>query len=463
MGHGASSKNKYSAAEASSDAVPKDSPATELPIEPTKSTSSSTGKKPRTHYKGHKLRVQIPVSKPDLTPQSIASVGRHIRFTDSFISEYVLGEEVMPSTNAGTYVHYATRISDSKDVVIKVRTKAQSFHAGVDSLNAWKLSTECLMNLPTHEHITELYEVLEDSKAYYVVMEKVDGLDLFEALSSPERPDRGEIQQILAQLLEAVAALHAKGYIHRDLKLENVMVESPKSSKVGFDFGDASIKSPTAVSMRALLTGDLQANSEEDCVAPYPSLADPSPEGVDGKAEDVCTPEKSTTADLDANVGAFPVYVPPMLMTPDSPVVKIIDFDTVEDYSPKRVAKVVMGTDMYIAHEAYSGHYSPASDIFAIGVIAYKLLTGKFPFTDEVFADGDNIVGSPCMKQTQEALLHFEIDWVRPPFDTDTEALDLCRWMLASVDVDRPTAVQAQAHPWFSAAPAATEPRVKSK
>ena len=30
---------------------------------------------------------------------------------------------------------------------------------------------------------------------------------------------------------------------------------------------------------------------------------------------------------------------------------------------------------------------------------------------DEVFADGDNIVGSPCMKQTQDALLQFEIDW----------------------------------------------------
>lgn len=448
MGHGASSKQKYSAAAASSDALPKDSPATELPMGHTKSTSSSHGKKQRTHFKGHKLRVQIPVSKPDLAPQSVVSEGRHIRFTDSFISEYVMGEEVMPSTNAGTYVHYATRIFDSKDVVIKVRTKAQSFHAGVDSLNAWKLSTECLMNLPTHEHITELYEVLEDSKAYYVVMEKVDGLDLFEALSSPERPDRGEIQQILAQLLEAVAALHAKGYIHRDLKLENVMVESPKSSKVAFDFGDASTKSSTSVSMRALLSGDLQAGGEEGCAAT--DLADPSSDGGDGKAEDFCTPEKSTTTtDSHGN--------------PDSPVVKLIDFDTVEDYSPKRVAKVVMGTDMYIAQEAYSGHYSPASDIFAIGVIAYKLLTGKFPFTDEVFADGDNIVGSPCMKQTQEALLHFEIDWARPPFDTDADALDLCRWMLASVDVDRPTAVQAQAHPWFSAAPAAEEPRVKSK
>lgn len=36
----------------------------------------------------------------------------------------------------------------------------------------------------------------------------------------------------------------------------------------------------------------------------------------------------------------------------------------------------VLGTDQYIAPEAYEGKYSPASDIFAVGVIAYKMLTG---------------------------------------------------------------------------------------
>ncbi|CAE7885348.1 CRK6, partial [Symbiodinium microadriaticum] len=87
--------------------------------------------------------------------------------------------------------------------------------------------------------------------------------------------------------------------------------------------------------------------------------------------------------------------------------VKLIDFDTVEEWNstgPK--SKHVLGTDQYIAPEAYEGKYSPASDIFAVGVIAYKILTGSFPYNGRLFDDkpGENWVGSPKMKEIRQKL-----------------------------------------------------------
>eukprot|EP00435_Cladocopium_sp_Y103_P054433 s345_g17.t1 len=87
--------------------------------------------------------------------------------------------------------------------------------------------------------------------------------------------------------------------------------------------------------------------------------------------------------------------------------VKLIDFDTVEDWEPTSPkAKDVLGTDGYIAPEAYLGDYSPASDIYSIGVVMYKLLTGRFPSREDIFDDkpGENWVGSPAMKRIHERL-----------------------------------------------------------
>ncbi|CAE7042327.1 pknL [Symbiodinium natans] len=95
-----------------------------------------------------------------------------------------------------------------------------------------------------------------------------------------------------------------------------------------------------------------------------------------------------------------------------SPVkVKLIDFDTVETVQPQtpKKAKDVLGTDQYIAQEAYDGNYSAASDIFAVGVIGYRLLTSKFPYKADIFDDelsvrkkrliGNSFAGCPALQE----------------------------------------------------------------
>ncbi|CAJ1342310.1 unnamed protein product [Effrenium voratum] len=132
--------------------------------------------------------------------------------------------------------------------------------------------------------------------------------------------------------------------------------------------------------------------------------------------------------------------------------VKIIDFDTVENWEPSSPkAKDVLGTDGYIAPEAYLGNYSPASDIYSIGVVMYKLLTGRFPSREAIFDDGpgENWVGSPAMKRIHERLKTERIDFTRPPMDKCTEAAELCARMLTFEPMDRPSADEALQHAWF--------------
>lgn len=135
--------------------------------------------------------------------------------------------------------------------------------------------------------------------------------------------------------------------------------------------------------------------------------------------------------------------------------VKLIDFDTVEHArpdTPKKKAKDVLGTDQYIAQEAYAGNYSAASDIFAAGVIGYRLLTSKFPFKSDIFDDeaGDNWVGSPKMNEIRDKLRKYKINWDHRVFKLEPHAKDLLSAMLAVSGSKRPTAKAALEHPWLS-------------
>merc|ERR550532_2063653 len=149
-----------------------------------------------------------------------------------------------------------------------------------------------------------------------------------------------------------------------------------------------------------------------------------------------------------------------------SPGVKLIDFDTVQDWEPTSPkSRDVLGTDGYIAPEAYGGEYSPASDIYCIGVIMYKLLTGKFPSRSDIFDDlpGENWVGSPAMKRIQERLRMEKIDFTRPPLNYCTEAAELCARMLSFEPTDRPSAEEALEHNWFLLSGEALSPPVSPK
>lgn len=287
-----------------------------------------------------------------------------------FARRYRVGKQVMESGHAGMAVLFATRRVDSQEVVVKSVRRQTSFRAPAQE-SEWRRAMEAQMNLPKAATLCELMEVIEIPDTYYVVMERIHGQDLFETLLL-ENLDKNDVRTVLRQVLEGLAILHGAGRIHKDIKMENIMLSRCASK------------------------------GSKDVIA------------------------------------------------------KIIDFDTVEEWRPSgHRAHTVVGTDGYIAPEAYFGDYSPASDIFAVGVMMYVLLTGCLPFRKDMFDDGpgENYVGSPAMERIHDRLKSHQINFEICELGECEEAAELCRSLLAFDADSRPSAEKALEHGWFKRLP----------
>lgn len=86
-----------------------------------------------------------------------------------------------------------------------------------------------------HPNIVRAYDTFEDAKQLCIVMELCSGGDLSTRLPYTE----DEALHITKSLLSAVAFMHERGVVHRDLKLENIMFEtkSPNAEIKVIDFG----------------------------------------------------------------------------------------------------------------------------------------------------------------------------------------------------------------------------------
>ena len=87
-----------------------------------------------------------------------------------------------------------------------------------------------------HPAIVPVFDILSDEDGDWIVMEHVDGPTLREHLAMHGPLPPATAVAWAAQIAEGLAAAHAKGIIHRDLKAENVMIAASGHLKI-VDFG----------------------------------------------------------------------------------------------------------------------------------------------------------------------------------------------------------------------------------
>ncbi|KAG6538233.1 hypothetical protein ZIOFF_003345 [Zingiber officinale] len=92
------------------------------------------------------------------------------------------------------------------------------------------------LKLLKHPHVVRLYEVSASKTKIYMVLEYVDGGELFDRIALKGRLSEREGRKLFQQLIDAVSYCHDKGVYHRDLKPENVLVDAKGNIKVS-DFG----------------------------------------------------------------------------------------------------------------------------------------------------------------------------------------------------------------------------------
>lgn len=99
-----------------------------------------------------------------------------------------------------------------------------------------------IMKLLTHPNVLRLYDVWETSKALYLVLEYVEGGELFDLLVERGPLQEEEAIKYFRQIILGTAYCHALGICHRDLKPENLLLDSALNVKLA-DFGMAALES----------------------------------------------------------------------------------------------------------------------------------------------------------------------------------------------------------------------------
>ncbi|KAF1360173.1 kinase-like protein [Lizonia empirigonia] len=87
-----------------------------------------------------------------------------------------------------------------------------------------------------HPHIARLYEVIVTEELVWLALEWCPGDELYNYLLQKGALEPAKVQRIFTQLVGAVSYVHNKSCVHRDLKLENILLDKHGDVKL-VDFG----------------------------------------------------------------------------------------------------------------------------------------------------------------------------------------------------------------------------------
>ncbi|XP_018111977.1 microtubule affinity regulating kinase 2 L homeolog isoform X3 [Xenopus laevis] len=129
-------------------------------------------------------------------------------------------------------VKLARHVLTGKEVAVKIIDKTQ-----LNSSSLQKLFREVrIMKVLNHPNIVKLFEVIETEKTLYLIMEYASGGEVFDYLVAHGRMKEKEARAKFRQIVSAVQYCHQKLIVHRDLKAENLLLDSDMNIKIA-DFG----------------------------------------------------------------------------------------------------------------------------------------------------------------------------------------------------------------------------------
>ena len=88
------------------------------------------------------------------------------------------------------------------------------------------------LKLLNHPNIIQIYEVIDNPKNFYIVMEYASGGELFNYINKHKRLTEEEASLFFTQLIYGVKEIHKKKICHRDIKAENLLISEKKIIKI---------------------------------------------------------------------------------------------------------------------------------------------------------------------------------------------------------------------------------------
>jgi hypothetical protein len=118
---------------------------------------------------------------------------------------------------------------------VAIKLLRPSEHAEPQAIERFRREARTAASLVS-PHIVEVYDFFEEHDAHYLVMELVEGQDLKRHIIERGPLPPAEALAIGAQVCRALRVAHAQGFIHRDIKPQNVLLTPTGEAKLA-DFG----------------------------------------------------------------------------------------------------------------------------------------------------------------------------------------------------------------------------------
>jgi serine/threonine protein kinase/Tfp pilus assembly protein PilF len=260
----------------------------------------------------------------------------------------VPGYEILGELGRGGMgvVYKARQIKLRRFVALKMIRTGPS--ASKEEVQRFRTEAETIARLQ-HPNIVQLFEFLEQKGEAFLALELIEGSSLNKNIEAPWPPQQAA--RLLETLARAMHYAHEQGIIHRDLKPANILLNKVRSDTVT----DGVIGTVAG-------TGGTLQRKEGATVHRLPFLA------------------RNTNSTLESAVASFQP--------------KITDFGLAKLMSADSAGPTVtgdfLGTPTYSAPEQASGRIheiGPHTDVYALGVILYELLTGRPPFQGATVLD----------------------------------------------------------------------------
>ena len=128
-----------------------------------------------------------------------------------------------------------SQLLTDKNVAIKVIEKAQLKNSIAEKRVIQEIQ---LLRRLDHPNIVKLLEVFETETTIYIVMEHMDKGDLYTLLKSQKKGRLSEPQAkpLFLQILRGLEYIHSQRILHRDIKLDNILIDQSSNLKI-CDFG----------------------------------------------------------------------------------------------------------------------------------------------------------------------------------------------------------------------------------
>ena len=299
--------------------------------------------------------------------------------------------------------------------------------------------------------IVKIFDVFESNTEIYIVLEYMQGGELYDVILDKGKLIEQEAQVVALQVLKGIAYMEDHGIIHRDIKPENILLYQPFTNNLN----DIIVKLSDFGSSRYLIDNTPPQSPAKKNNMGETSLTNTNNSMNLNNNNDHDKSNSSTTFNLNlkssinnndkqtteaAKVLTQHIHQKPRRGSRTDQLKK-------ESSAPmRRRAYSAVFTDYFIAPEVLVGKgYDGKIDMWSMGVVIYILLSGFPPFFDD--KDGNIEVGTSL----KQRILNGQFGFPSPYWDDISEnAKHLIRRMLSVDPKRRINAKEAILHPFFN-------------